>query len=869
MPAPRATYRIQLKPDFGFDQAAGIAGYLARLGVSHLYCSPYLQAAPGSTHGYDVVDHSRVNVELGGEEGHARLCRSLAEHRLGQVLDIVPNHMAIAGQRNRWWWDVLENGRSSRYASYFDIAWDPPEPKLKNTILVPVLADHYGRELEAGQLRLGRDRVRLLVRYNEHEFPIDPRTYDEVLRDGFPELAGAFAGLAVVSPADRAGALRRHLDKEALFARLQRLGAGAELDTAIAAINADPDRLDGLLEVQNYRLARWQTADFELDYRRFFDVNSLVALRMEDPDVFADTHFLLLGWLHEGTLDGLRIDHPDGLRDPLGYLSGLRAGASRSWIVVEKVLGPGEELPDSWPVAGTTGYDFMNRALGLFVDQRSQTAMTEAYVRFSGEPADYRDTAYRSKHLVMRELLATDLSRLTGLFVRVCEGNRRYRDYTRHELSGCLKEVIACLPVYRTYVRPEEPVSAADRAHIESALVEARLRRPELDPELLAFLGRILLHQETGEHTAELVARFQQTSGPVTAKGVEDTAFYTYNRLVALNEVGGDPGKFGTSPDEFHAACARAALRWPAGMLATATHDTKRGEDLRARLAVLSEMPDAWAGALRRWAAINEPRRHDGMLDRNTEYLFYQTVVGAWPISVERAAAYMEKAVREAKSHTSWISPDPAYENALRNFVEGSLEDPEFVAALEEFLPPVVAAGRLNSLALKLLCLTAPGVPDLYQGSEVWDLNLVDPDNRQPVDFSVRRQLLDELDAAGEQAAAAAWARRDEGLPKLFVVSRALRLRAERAQLFAAGGYEPLPLSGARAPHAVAFCRGQGAVTVVPRLVVSLDGDWADTAVELPPGCWTDCFSGRRQSGGEVSLARLLDGFPVALLART
>jgi len=815
-----------------------------------------------------VVDPSRINAELGGEEGHAWLSHRLGMNGLGQLLDIVPNHMAIAGRHNRWWWDVLENGRSSRYATYFDIDWGPPEPKLKDTILVPVLADHYGRELEAGRLLLARDGVRLLVRYYEHEFPIDPRTYGLVLGGGFDGLGHQFAALPVLSHTDRVGAWRRHQEQEALLARLEKLDVGVELDACIAATNADPDRLDELLEPQNYRLARWQTASYELDYRRFFDVNSLVAVREEDPQVFEDTHRLVLDWLLAGVLDGVRVDHPDGLRDPLGYLSHLLKAAPDSWLVVEKILEKGEELPDRWPVAGTTGYDFINRVLGLLVDPGGEAALTETYVTFTGVREDFREIAYRAKHQVMRELLASDLRRLVALFVRVCEGNRRYRDYTRLELNQCLTEVIACLPVYRTYVRPGEPVTDADRAQVETALAEARLRRPDLDPELVAFLGRILLLEETGEDTAELAARFQQTSGPVAAKGVEDTAFYLYNRLLALNEVGGDPGRFGVSPEEFHAASARAAACWPVSMVATSTHDTKRSEDVRARLVVLSEVTGAWRNAVGRWAAINEPRR-PGVLDRNTEYLLYQTLVGAWPISVERITAYMEKAVREAKAHTSWIAPEAGYETAVREFITEALHDPEFIAALEEFLPPVVAAGRVNSLAMKLLCLTAPGVADLYQGSEIWDLSLVDPDNRRPVDFALRRRLLDELDRAGDRAAEVAWARQHEGLPKLLVVSRTLQLRAERPELFTGGSYEPLPVDGPRAHHALGFCRDGGAVTVVPRLVAGLGDDWGATAVELPDGRWTDRFTGHAHPGGRVPLTRLLQAFPVALLARS
>ena len=869
---PRATYRVQLTPDFGFDPAAAIAPYLADLGVSHLYCSPYLQAAPGSRHGYDVVDHSRVNVELGGEEGHSRLCDALAAHGLGQVLDIVPNHMAIAGPHNRWWWDVLENGTSSRYATYFDVAWDPPERKLRNTILMPILGDHYGRVLEAGQLRLDREDVRLVVRYYEHEVPIDPRTYELVLGDGFEDLGLLLASLPVVSHDDRAGALRRHLRKEALLARLQRLEAGDELDARIGLINIDPDRLDVLLEQQNYRLARWQTAGFELDYRRFFDVDNLAALRMEDPDVFADTHVRVLEWLHRGVLDGVRVDHPDGLRDPLGYLDRLRRAAPGSWVVVEKVLAASEELPENWPVAGTTGYDFLDRVLGLFVDPAAEQAMTAVYERFTGQAEPFAEVSYQCRHQVMRELLASDMSRVTELFVRVCEGNRRYRDYTRHELSECLDEVIACLDVYRTYVRPDEPPSAADASRIRSALAEAQRRRPDLDPELVDLLGRILLHEHGEEiaNAAELATRFQQTSGPVAAKGVEDTAMYRYHRLVALNEVGGDPGRFGVTPAAFHLACVGAAARWPAGMVTTSTHDTKRSEDVRARLAALSEMPDGWEAAVRRWAAINEPHRRDGLPDRNAEYLLYQTLVGAWPIGTDRLLPYLEKAVREAKVHTSWLAPAAAYEDALRDFAGAVLADPVLTADLETFLPRVVEAGRVNSLAMKLLCLTAPGVPDVYQGSELWDLSLVDPDNRRAVDFDLRSRLLAELDGLGPHAAEVAWRRRDEGLPKLLVVSRALRLRAARPELFAGGAYCELPVVGERAAHAVALCRGEAAAAIVPRLSVRLEraGGWGGTAVQLPAGAWVDHFTGREWPGGSLPLADLLAAFPVGLLER-
>jgi (1->4)-alpha-D-glucan 1-alpha-D-glucosylmutase len=866
---PRATYRVQLTPDFGFEQAAAITGYLKWLGVSHLYCSPYLQAAPGSRHGYDVVDHSRVNVELGGEEGHRRLCQALAEHGLGQVLDVVPNHMAIAGRQNRWWWDVLENGTSSRYASYFDVSWDPPERKLKNRILVPILGDHYGRVLEARQLRLEREGGRLLVRYHEHEYPIDPRTYGMVLDDTFDSLGGDFASLPILPPGDRRGARRRHRDAEALVARLEGMGADDRLDACVQRIGEDIDLLDGLLEQQNYRLARWQTAGFDLDYRRFFDVNDLAALRAEDPEVFMETHRRILDWLDEGVLDGVRIDHPDGLRDPLGYFQRLRREAPEAWIVAEKVLAPDEELPATWPIAGSTGYEFLNRTLGLFVDPEAEGALTETYARFTGDIADYADVAYEKKHQAMRDLLGSDLNRLVELFVAVCEGNRRYRDFTRPELYECLEEAIACLPVYRTYVRPEEGlVSSQDRAFVLAALEAVRRRRPDLDGELVDFLRGLLLLEQESDYTSELVSRFQQTSGPVTAKGVEDGALYAYNRLVALNEVGGDPSRFGTTPEDFHAASRRAWEGWPHAMLATSTHDTKRSEDVRARLAVLTEIPSEWQAAVRRWAEINDRHRSTGLPDTGAEFLLYQTVVGAWPLDAERALAYMTKATREAKVHTSWLAPVPEYEKALASFVAGVLGDEDFRADLEDFLPPVIEGGQVNSLALKLLALTAPGVPDLYQGSEIWDLSLVDPDNRRPVDYLQRRRLLEELEGLGEGAAAVAWARRSEGLPKLLVVKQALALRTERPEAFATGAYMPLPVAGTWAAHAVAFARGDQAVVVVPRLSLRLGGDWEMTVCELPPGRWRDRFTGSILEGRRTPVGDLLGGFPVALLSR-
>jgi (1->4)-alpha-D-glucan 1-alpha-D-glucosylmutase len=880
MPAPRATYRVQLNAGFTFDDAAALAGYLADLGVSHLYCSPYLQAAPGSTHGYDVVDHARLNRELGGEEAFDRLCRALADAGLNQVLDIVPNHMAVSGRQNAWWWDVLENGPSSRYAAYFDIDWNPPEEKLRQVVLMPILGDHYGRVLERGELRLAREGATFTIRYFDHAVPVSPRSLDGLLaaaaeRVGSDELASvavALGRLPHATDTDRASVDERHRDKEVLRATLDRLldeqpAVAEAVDAVVAETNADPDALDAVVERQNYRLAYWRVAGQELDYRRFFDIPTLVGLRTERPDVFADAHELVLRLVRDGRVEGLRVDHPDGLRDPTGYVRRLHEATGGAWVVAEKILEAHEELPPEWPVAGTTGYDFLNVAGGLFVDPDGEAALSEVYAEFAACEADYPSVVYESKHLVMREVLAADVNRLVNLMVAVCERHRRHRDHSRRDLNTALREVIAGFSVYRTYVRPGQPPSAADEEQIAAALRSAGERRPDVDADLLAFVGELLLLRHPGRVEEDFTLRFQQATGPVMAKGVEDTAFYRFNRLVSLNEVGGDPGRFGATVEEFHGHNRRIAADWPSTLLATSTHDTKRSEDVRARIALLSEIPDEWAAAVRRWSAMNDRHRTDGMPDANAEYLLYQVLVGAHPLDADRAAAYMEKASKEAKHHTSWIGPAPAYDQALKAFVAGVVDDAGFAADLAAFAEPLIAPGRVTSLAQALLKLTAPGVPDLYQGSELWDLSLVDPDNRRPVDYDARRRLLEKvrhcsIEELGE------WD--DDGAPKLFTVLRALELRRRRAEAFAPGAsYEPVATTGAQARRVVAYVRGATVAVVVPRLVIGLRGGWGDTVVELPPGRWVSAFHGRAIEGGRtVPVAGVLEHFPVALLSR-
>lgn len=814
---PRSTYRVQLHAGFTFDDAAAITTYLHDLGISHLYCSPYLQARPGSTHGYDVVDHGRVSDELGGADAHARLLDALEGNAMGHVLDIVPNHMAVGARANEWWWDVLRNGPASPFAHYFDINWDPTADKLRWMVHCPVLGDHYGRVLEGGDLELRRDRDEVVLGYFEHAFPVSPTSLSEM--------------------------------------------AGEDVDTFIERANSDTAVMHELHERQHYRLAFWKTAGEELNYRRFFAINELVALRTENPAVFQDVHRLVLDLVRSGRLDGLRIDHVDGLKDPEDYLQRLRAEASSAYIVVEKILEPAESLPGSWPVQGTTGYDYLNVAGGLMIDPAAESALTELYGSVTGTSADLGELTLEKKWLLMTTELATDLDRLTDLFVDVCEGYPRHRDYTRSELRAALGETIAAFPVYRSYVRGEH-FSEQDRRVVDEAIETASKRRTDLEPDLFKLLNDILLMQTPNEIDRELALRFQQTSGPVMAKGVEDTLFYAYNRFAVLNEVGGDLARFGTGIEEFHSWNEERSQRWPHAMLATSTHDTKRSEDVRARMSVLSEIPDRWRDAVTGWFERNERHRSEGMPDRDMEYLLYQTLVGAWPLSVERAVEYMAKASKEAKVHTSWIDPNDHYDDALRSFVRGVLTDDGFLASVEELVNPLIDVGYVNSLAQTLLKLTVPGVPDVYQGQELWDFSLVDPDNRRTVDYERRRELLDELDGL---TAADAWSQRASGSPKLMVTNRALRLRAERPTAFE-GDYRALDVDGVAADHLVAFCRGDDVATVVPRLTFELQG-WGDTTVHLPAGSWRDVFSGKTRSGS-VPAPELFEGFPVALLAR-
>jgi len=876
---PLATYRLQLRPDFNLEAASGVVDYLRELGVSHVYCSPYLQAAPGSTHGYDTVDYHQVSQELGGEDGRKKLVQKLAESGVGQVLDIVPNHMAITGHYNQWWWDTLENGQASRYAPYFDIDWNAPEERLRNKVLLPILEDHSGRVIEAGKLTLQRIEGSFVLRYHDHTFPVAPESVSELLkisaqRTGSAELsfiADALADLRLsVAEATWAELNAHHRNKETIRRLLARLCSeqpeiAAAIDAGVAKLNDDFDRLDALLMMQNYRLSRWRTAATEIVYRRFFDINSLVGVRVENEFVFADTHALILQWLHSGQLDGVRVDHADGLRDPAQYFRRLHTAAPDAWVVAEKILQPEESLPDDWAISGTTGYDFLNLAGGLFVDPHGEAPLNELYREFTGEPVDFGAVVYEKKFQVLRDILGGDVNRLTALLVQICEGHRNYRDYTRHELHEAIRAVLACFPVYRTYVRAESgEISQADSQTISRALDAARALRSDLDERLIDFLRDILTLQVRGAVEDEFVMVFQQLTAATMAKGVEDTAFYSYFRLVSLNEVGGNPARFGVSVEEFHKWCCETQMRRPFTMLSTSTHDTKRGEDVRSRISAISEIAPTWSEAVMRWSASNAQYRTGDLPDRKTEYLLYQTLVGAWPISIERAVEYMRKAAREGKERTSWVEPNSVYEEALEKFVASVIGDTTFVADFEAFLNLLLRPAHASALALVLLKLTAPGVPDLYQGSELWDLSLVDPDNRRPVDFDLRRRLLSESDQLTPEQI---MARAREGMPKLWTVRQALRTRAAHPKCFGAeGAYSALWATGPKAGSLVAFRRGEDVITVVPRLLTGV-GSWEGSSLELPPGSWENQFTGERIEG-KTEINALLSRFPVALLTR-
>jgi (1->4)-alpha-D-glucan 1-alpha-D-glucosylmutase len=907
-PAPgfgaiRATYRLQFHKGFTFRDAVALIPYLARLGISHLYASPLTEARPGSTHGYDIVNHSRLNPEIGSADDFAALSEALQTHGMGLVLDIVPNHMAV-GADNAWWLDVLEWGEASLYAGYFDINWDPVRADLKGRVLLPVLGEQYGTVLEGGEIALRFDAGEgsFSAWYHEHRFPISPISYPMILRHGgaaLAALAGEFAALRQLPavPARRAaGELKRRLaDAAADPAVAAALQAALRACAGHVGRPASFGRLHRLLEAQAYRIANWRVAAEEINYRRFFNINDLAGLRIELPELFEATHRLVFDMVAQGAVAGLRIDHIDGLFDPASYCAALRERVGeRVYLVVEKILARYERLPE-WPVAGSTGYDFLNQVLALFVDPAGEAAMTRLYRRLAGRGESFDEVLYAAKMRIMRVNLASEMNVLARRFHRLSMADWRTRDFTLSAMLGVLEEVIAAFPVYRTYVS-HRGAGPDDRRFIEWAVGLAKKRWQPSDTTILDFIHDVLVADLPGHPSPANVLltamQFQQVTGPVMAKASEDTAFYRYFRLLALNEVGGDPRRFGTSVAAFHHVTAERARLSPRAMVTTATHDTKRGEDGRLRLALLSEMPREWGRRVAHWLQLN--RRHRAELDDepvpdlNVEYLFYQTLVGGWPPALdaadaaavaalaERVEAAMVKAVREGKERSSWSLPNEAYEAGLVRFVRGVLDAARpnpFLADLAEFIQLLARPAAIASLAQLVLKLTAPGVPDIYQGGELFDFSLVDPDNRRPVDWSLRQRLIAAIAGATPADLGAHW---QDGREKLFVTARLLDLRRRSPALFAMGDYQPLDTGeGENAERLCAFARshaGEILVAAVPRLAHALlrggGALWDAAAIALPAAAgWRNVFTGVALAAcGRLAAAELFRDFPVAVL---
>ena len=880
-----------------------MVAYLHALGVSDIYSSPYFQASPESLHGYDITDHNKLNTAIGSRADYDAWVAQLQAHGMGQLLDFVPNHVGIANDRNAWWMDVLENGPSSTYAPYFDIDWEPRKTDLCNKVLLPILGDQYGRVLERGELKVRFEDGMFYVFYGERRLPIAPGTYRYILEvalenladykddDFYAELQSVLTALEYLpkrTETDPKRIAERTREKEIIKRRLERRCAEAPqvqqaIEKALAKINGNPgdprsfDKLDELLNAQSYRLAFWRVAAEEINYRRFFDVNDLAAIRVELPKVFDAVHRLVLELVSTKAVTGLRIDHPDGLYLPREYFvklqqrcakalgTGLPRDGKAIYMVAEKILTGSETLRKEWPVHGTTGYDFASQTTHLLVDGSAETAITKTFHRFIGHSIPFGHLLYAKKLLVMKLALANDVDVLGNLLDRLSERSRWYRDFTLEALSRTVRETIACFPVYRTYLEPGQPVTEEDRQIVERAIAAAKRRNPAIEESIFNFLRDVLLLRSPQDPDAagraahaQFVLKFQQTTGPVMAKGLEDTLFYIYNRLAALNEVGGEPQQFGLSVELFHQRNLDRQRDWPAALLATSSHDTKRSEDVRARIVSISEIPELWRRSLQRWRtanrgwkrAVNDSQAPDG----NEEYLLYQTLLGTWPMQangdpdpvpsaeyIGRIQAYMAKALKEAKINTSWIQPNEEWDAAVHDFIARILDSSPRNKFLPIFLPAakeIIRLGAVNSLTQTLLKLTSPGVPDIYQGTEIWDYSLVDPDNRRPVDYEMRRETLESLSGATPGELMQTW---PDGGIKLFLIKHILQFRRGHADFFKRGEYVPLNTTGTFAESCVSFVRrldNNWIAVIAPRLSSRIGfppiGEaWQDTTIQL------------------------------------
>ncbi|HEX2831836.1 MAG TPA: malto-oligosyltrehalose synthase [Thermoanaerobaculia bacterium] len=876
---PLATYRLQFHAGFTLQDARRIVDYLHALGISDLYASPLLRPRSGSTHGYDIVEANQLNPALGTDDDFTELQGALAQHDMGLLLDIVPNHMA-ASHENSWWMSVLENGPQSRFLHFFDIDW------RDDKVLLPILGRPYGEALESKEIQLAFDAEGLYLAYYDKRLPLAARSYRIVLEQCVDVVPSEGVGIELRDLVQNETVITNSRFLKDTLWRLQEQSPEFRdaLADVLARFNADADLLDRVLQAQWYRLAYWRIASETINYRRFFDVTDLVGIRVENPEVFEARNRLILEWITQGKVTGVRIDHIDGLFDPINYLAKLqlrlgepnRESPEPFYVVVEKILEHGEPLPASLRCAGTTGYDFLDTVNAVFIDPAGLGKLTEVYERITGNHSSYEDVVYDRKKQAIEQLFFGEMRALGAHLGQLAVADRNARDFAPSELLAALLEITACMPVYRTYIRDAE-VSETDRNYVAAAIAEARRRATQMDRRLFDFVETVLLLRppsyiaEERDKWLEFVMRWQQFTGRVMAKGVEDTAFYNYNRLISLNEVGGEPGR-GSGFDpvaELHARNQEIARSWPHTMNATSTHDTKRAEDVRARIDVLSEIPDAWERQVRKWMRINAPLRRDGVPHPNEELLTYQTLVGMWPLddaeeAGPRLAAYLEKAVREAKTHSSWLSPNVDYEKAFEEFATSLLAHAPFVDSFKRFHKRIAFHGFLNSLAQVVLKATSPGVPDFYQGTELWDFSLVDPDNRRPVDYERRASMLASL---GEPAKLVKEWR--NGAVKLFVTARTLALRARHAETFLSGGYRPVKTG---TPHAVAYLRGDDVLVVVPRLTAQLSRQlpvgevWGEHALQDVDGAWRNVFTGEVVES--LALRQVFAGFPVAILER-
>jgi len=924
MRIPRATYRIQFQSEFKFEAAKNIIAYLAELGISDLYASPIFKATPGSTHGYDVVDPTQLNPELGAPEDFEALTNEIKNHDMGWVQDIVPNHMAYQSQ-NTWLMDVLENGPDSDYRDYFDIEWEHPYEDTKGRVLAPMMGSFYGEALENGEIQLNYEESGLSVNYYALKLPVRIESYGRFIGQNLGQLARELGkrhpdflkllGILYLIKSIPNETKGKERYGQIAFVKVllwevytQNPEVKDFIDSNVKLFNGEkgnPDSfhlLDHLLQDQFYRLSFWKVGAEEINYRRFFTVNELICMRVQELKVFNKTHDLISQLVEQGKITGLRIDHIDGLYDPAEYLKRLREKTGDVYITVEKILELEEDLPEGWPVQGTSGYDFLNYVNGIFCKTESEKQFSDIYRIFSNSETSYEQLFIEKKQLIVEKNLAGDVDNLAQILKRIAGQSRLGIDFTMNGLKRTLSEVLCLFPVYRTYVNGEG-ISEDDRIYIKEAIEEARGRVPLLLNELNYIEKLLLLEWEEGlteEQKAlrlHFVMRFQQLSGPLMAKGIEDTLFYLYNRYLALNEVGGNPGKFGITLDEFHEVNQKQSALWLHKMNATATHDTKRGEDVRPRLHVLSEIPDEWEKQVITWIQLNRSKKNElrgrAVPVPNDEYFFYQTLLGSYPFDesenesfIGRVKDYMLKSVREAKLHTAWLRPDSDYEEGFLAFVEKVLEPSDSNEFMKEFLPFqkwVAGYGIFNSLSQVLLKYTAPGVPDTYQGTELWDLSMVDPDNRRPVDYQQRISFLKDIKERQHtdigKLTDELLSTKEDGRIKLFLTHKVLQARKENLDVFQKGDYQPIEVSGKFKEHIVAFARSFGdttAIAIAPRFFTSLiqPGEypigevWADTQLQLPQGMqssWRDAITGQTISG-TGAIAQILQHFPVALL---